>query len=83
MSTPSGEVKRSNNVTSLLICLIEAPSCLVLGVSLMLGHLGPYALPIQFYLPVGTLLSGVSMFTTVVLCLLMREHYRALAFNMK
>ena len=57
--------RRSNLSVSLAICIIEAVCCFLIGLILALGHYGPYVLPLPYYLPFVTLLSGPSFFTTV------------------
>ena len=57
--------RRADLTVSLVICAIEAPCCFLVGLSLALGHLGPFLLPLQYYFLLSTLLSGFSLITTV------------------
>jgi hypothetical protein len=64
---------------SCAIFAIEAPTMLLIGVMLILGHGGPYTLPFVYHTFFVDLLSGFSVASTLLLALFLREeasHFR-------
>jgi hypothetical protein len=71
--------RHSLQLCGLVICLTEAFGLIVFGSSLALGNYGPMVLPVQFYYATISGSTGVSMFSTLVLALFVREEWRQLS----
>lgn len=63
----------------LLICVVEAPTCVMIGAILALGEYGPLYLPISFHYFFVMLLTGSSFFTTLVSALMLHEKSKFVA----
>ena len=65
--------RQDHKRVGILICRIEGPSTLLLAIACVLGQQGPQYMPYPFHCVFYTLLTGVSMWTTSLLIILMRE----------
>ena len=60
-----------------LMLTVEAASCIAIAGALALGEYGPLLLPCVFHLALLALLSGCSLFTTILLTIIIHEKARA------
>ena len=76
------ERRRSNKPrpVGFIIGIIEMVTCLVIAVNLVLGYNGPMLMPYRMHAATILLLSGSTLFATVLLGLLAREKTRALNY---
>jgi len=65
--------KRSIRTVGLVVVAIEAPCMLCIGVLLALGQYGPMVLPVSFHFFGYFLFAGLSVVTTIMLALIVRE----------
>ena len=73
----SYHAKRTEWGPGRVVCLLEAPANVLIGVGLACGVLGPTIMPHRFTFVMITLFSGVSNTTSILLALFMREAARA------
>mmetsp|Transcript_54744 Transcript_54744/g.124673 ORF Transcript_54744/g.124673 Transcript_54744/m.124673 type:complete len:489 (+) Transcript_54744:250-1716(+) len=72
-STPLESVR----VIHLIIVWLEAPSMIIIGLEMIFGAFGPLMLPYSLHFALYFQFNGLSVATTVLLAILMREETRA------
>mmetsp|Transcript_64941 Transcript_64941/g.146496 ORF Transcript_64941/g.146496 Transcript_64941/m.146496 type:complete len:460 (-) Transcript_64941:104-1483(-) len=67
----------STKLVSLIIVVIEAPCMLLIGVLMACGQFGNMMLPFHIHFAGYLLFTGMSVVTTILVAILMREEWRA------
>jgi hypothetical protein len=75
-TVPSNRDAKLNRSVTFVVCCIEAPCMLLVGLGSMLGLYGPYAIPVQIANMVFVALQGAGILTTFLLGLHLAEECR-------